>query len=41
MKIAFFDGVFTNGIIQYTNHIIKPYNIKDGTGLSLLKREKI
>ena len=45
MKIAFFDfdGVFTNGIIQYTkdNHIIKSYNVKDGTGLSLLKRENI
>lgn len=45
MKIAFFDfdGVFTNGIIQYTkdNHIIKSYNVKDGTGLAMLQRENI
>ena len=38
-----FDGVFTDGsvFIDYNNHIIKKYNIKDGTGISLLKKNNI
>lgn len=38
-----FDGVFTNGdvIFDNNNNIIKKYNIKDGKGLSLLKKNNI
>lgn len=38
-----FDGVFTDGsvFIDNNNHIIKKYNIKDGTGISLLKKSGI
>ena len=37
-----FDGVFTNGnvIINKHNEYIKQYNIKDGMGISLLKKKK-
>ena len=34
-----FDGVFTDGKCYFTNNNIqKYYNIKDGMGLSLLKK---
>ena len=38
-----FDGVFTDGsvFIDNNNDIIKKYNIKDGTGISLLKKNGI
>lgn len=38
-----FDGVFTDGsvFIDNNNDIIKKYNIKDGTGISLLKKRNI
>ena len=38
-----FDGVFTDGIIQFDNNgnIIKKYNCKDGIGIKLLQKNKI
>jgi YrbI family 3-deoxy-D-manno-octulosonate 8-phosphate phosphatase len=38
-----FDGVFTDGIIQFDNqgNIIKKYNCKDGTGIKLLQKNNI
>lgn len=38
-----FDGVFTDGVIQFDNNgnIIKKYNCKDGTGIKLLQKNNI
>jgi len=37
-----FDGVFTDGNIQFLNNqIIKTYNVKDGMGIRLLKKAGI
>lgn len=38
-----FDGVFTNGLINFDDNgsIIKHYNVKDGTGFNLLKKKNI
>ena len=38
-----YDGVFSNGNILFNenNEILKSYNIKDGKGLSILKKNNI
>ena len=37
-----FDGVFTNGTITFDNNkIVKSYNVKDGTGIGLLRKNNI
>lgn len=43
MVVFDFDGVFTDGSIYFDNfdNIIKYYNVKDGKGLSILKKNNI